>query len=281
MTETRTATRMHVRALLALLAERKADHPDVTAAPWTPGADCVSPPRIREALAAGRFARAESAHISGCLWCRGMRDKLAALKRAAEPPTVAVPLEREALVKWLTGAERLVRAVALRDGDALGLARDADRDQAAYHHVFMKALDAYDADPGAFASELHLKRWVLTAARWYVRDQARRQRVRRRKEVAYRRPAPVADHSALWAEIREALARLPAAARELLEPYLAGETVTAMATRLGVDRARLYPLVEKAKADLRKVLDRRGVTAADIARTDDAFEEIDEDQGEE
>jgi DNA-directed RNA polymerase specialized sigma24 family protein len=255
--------------LFARLREHRHEYRELEAAPGArPTPQCVPVPRIKEGLDRRDFDTTERAHFGACLWCAQVREKLA-------------PVPRAEVDTWLTGAERLVKYAAWREGDALGLARDDDRERDAYTHAYMKAGEALDADPAVFATEQHARNWLLLAARRFVHDQARRTRARQKYEAEYVRPESASDHSALWAEIRAALPAVSPEARAILVPYLNGQPVKVIARRLKLPLWAGYARLHKALAELRHELDRRGVSAADLCRPSERYAEGTDDPADE
>lgn len=167
---------------------------------------------------------------------------------------------------WIQNARTAVLFAAHKQGSMSALPRDEHRDEDAYSHARDRATAACTTDPGFFRTEAHCVGWMITAGRNAVKDEARRIRTRARRERACERPEPMPDHSGLWTEIEAALPEVSPEARAVLEPYLAGRSPMQIAERLGTTREKVYPRLEKARAELRDRLAARGITAADLCR---------------
>ncbi|MBM3978840.1 MAG: sigma-70 family RNA polymerase sigma factor [Planctomycetes bacterium] len=252
-------------ALLAALRARLHEFPGLWPAPEG-GAlrACVPVERLRRAVDDADFTPAETHHVGTCGACRHTFQELVdALACEPEQP-VAEPHHAQTVERWADEVKPQVLAAARAQAARSRLPRDPHRDADAYSHAREQVLKHVTGGRARFDSADHLRAYMQMTAARKVLDFARREITRKKYEGRYERPDPAPDRTELLAAIRATVETFPGATRRLLGFVMDDVPKKEIAALLGVPLGTAYTRVERALADLRRELDRRGITLEDV-----------------
>jgi DNA-directed RNA polymerase specialized sigma24 family protein len=252
-------------ALLAALRERLHEFPGLWPTPEG-GAlrACVPAARLTRAVEAADFTPAETHHVGTCGACRHTFQELVDA-RACEPEhPAAEPHQIEKVERWAEVVKPRVLAAAGAQAARSRLPRDPHRDEDAYTHALLQVLTRVAAGRARFDSADHLRAYMQMTAARKVLDFARREITRKKYEAGYVRPEPAPDYSDLLAQVRAVAATFDEPTRRVIEFVMNDVPKKEIAAVLGVTPGTAYARVARALSDLRRELDRRGITLDDV-----------------
>lgn len=253
-----------LKALFVALRERAHEFPGLWPAPeGGPLPACPTEARLRAAVAGADVTPAERHHVGACGACRHTFRALVGAG-AAEPEPPGAAEHALEVARWADEAKPSVLAAARARAEGNKMPRDPHRDEDAYSHAREKVLAKVAAGRAHFDSPVHLCAYMQMTARHKVSDINRRESTRKKYEGGYERPAPAPDPTQLLADVRAVVATFTGPTRQLLELVMNDVPKKEIAVALGVPLGTAYTRVARALADLRRELDRRGITPDDV-----------------